>query len=188
MVPFNSSVRAEPANGVKTGAPVATPQEVKPLKAEEPLVIEKEEKAMQPAAHTFERSDPPGWGVSPAEVPTLAPHEKLSLELNDTMLAEVGSVNESLKEHTQEIANTLKDVPIKDLKKAISINDRHRFIHDLFSDDETMYERSIKTINSFYIFAEAEYWIQRELKLKLGWDFNSETVKAFDQLVKRRFS
>ena len=33
-----------------------------------------------------------------------------------------------------------------------------------------MYERSIKTINSFNIYAEAEYWISRELKVKLGWN------------------
>jgi hypothetical protein len=51
-----------------------------------------------------------------------------------------------------------------------------------------MYERSIKTINTFHIFAEAEFWIQRELKVKLGWDTSLELVKTFDQLVKRRFS
>ncbi len=53
---------------------------------------------------------------------------------------------------------------------------------------ETMYERSIKTINGFSIFAEAEYWIQRELKVKLGWNVTLELVKVFDQLVRRRFS
>jgi hypothetical protein len=51
-----------------------------------------------------------------------------------------------------------------------------------------MYERSIKTINNFNIYPEAQYWIQRELKVKLSWSDNSETVKLFDQLVKRRFS
>ena len=51
-----------------------------------------------------------------------------------------------------------------------------------------MYERSLKTINSFNIYPEAEYWIQRELKVKLGWLEEQEAVKVFDQLVKRRFS
>ena len=51
-----------------------------------------------------------------------------------------------------------------------------------------MYERSIKTINSFNILAEAEYWIQRELKVKIGWNEGSESVRHFDQLVRRRFS
>jgi len=50
-----------------------------------------------------------------------------------------------------------------------------------------MYERSIKTINSFHIFPEAEYWINRELVVKLGWDRESEIVRHFIHLVKRRF-
>jgi hypothetical protein len=51
-----------------------------------------------------------------------------------------------------------------------------------------MYERSIKTINGFNIYAEAEYWIIRELKVKLGWPNEHKTAQHFDQLVKRRFS
>jgi hypothetical protein len=61
-------------------------------------------------------------------------------------------------------------------------------VSELFRGDEVGYERSIKTINNFRILAEAQYWIERELKLKLGWDENKEIVKLFDQLVKRRFS
>jgi hypothetical protein len=51
-----------------------------------------------------------------------------------------------------------------------------------------MYERSIKTINSFNIYGEAEFWIKRELKLKLAWNDDNEAVQLFDELVKRRFS
>jgi hypothetical protein len=124
-----------------------------------------------------------------SEVPTVPHQEKVVYELNDTMVGEAPkSINDKLKESKAEMGTLLKEAPVRDLKKAISINDRHRFIHELFRDDETMYERSIKTINSFHIFAEAEFWIQRELKIKLGWDTNLELVKTFDQLVRRRFS
>ena len=51
-----------------------------------------------------------------------------------------------------------------------------------------MYERSIKTINGFRILPEAEYWMERELKVKLGWDENRDITRHFYQLVKRRFS
>jgi hypothetical protein len=131
------------------------------------------------------------WALDPVlEVPTLAHQEKVIYELNDAMINEgtLASINDKLKQNKAEISSVLHDTPIKDLKKAISINDRHRFIHELFRDDENMYERSIKTINSFHILAEAEYWILRELKLKLGWDTGFELVKTFDQLVRRRFS
>ena len=93
-----------------------------------------------------------------------------------------------MKIEKKELGHVLKDSPVKDLKKAIGINDRFAFINELFRGDENMYERSIKTINGFSILAEAEFWIQRELKLKLGWDESSSTVIHFDQLVRRRFS
>ncbi len=130
------------------------------------------------------------WAVDPVlEFPTMAHQERVVYELNDTMIHEgtLASINDKLKQNKSEVASVLQDSPIRDLKKAISINDRHRFIHELFRDDENMYERSIKTINGFHILAEAEFWIQRELKLKLGWDTNLELVKTFDHLVKRRF-
>jgi len=68
------------------------------------------------------------------------------------------------------------------------VNDKFVFISELFRGDEQMYERSIKTINTFHILAEAEYWMNRELKVKLGWNDNKETVQHFYQLVRRRFS
>lgn len=96
------------------------------------------------------------------------------------------SLNERLKQAKIELGESL-EAPIKDLKKAIGVNDRYLFINELFRGDEVMYERSIKTINSFSIYPEAEYWIKRELKLKIGWDDKNEVVKQFDQLVRRRF-
>jgi hypothetical protein len=131
------------------------------------------------------------------EVPTLV-HQKINNKkkgAQDKIVfeavneAEGTSLNDTLKKTTGgEISEFLSDTPIKDLKKAIGINDRFVYINELFRGDETMYERSIKTINSFSIWPEAEYWIRRELKIKLGWQDNYELVKQFDQLVKRRFS
>lgn len=119
------------------------------------------------------------------EIPTLSHQPKK--EVNDASASEE-SLNDKLKQAKTELSEVLKESPVKDLRKAIGINDRFLFISDLFRGDESMYERSIKTINSFNIHAEAEYWISRELKLKLGWNKDHATVQHFDQLVKRRFS
>jgi len=43
-------------------------------------------------------------------------------------------------------------------------------------------------INAFRILPEAEYWMERELKVKLAWDDGKTTTQHFYQLVKRRFS
>ena len=93
-----------------------------------------------------------------------------------------------MKQGKAELMEVLKLTPVKDLRKAIGINDRFHFVNELFRGDESMYERSIKTINNFNIYAEAEYWIHRELKVKLAWDDNRDIVKEFYHIVKRRFS
>lgn len=136
-----------------------------------------------------------------AAIPTLAhqPHDavetitekqvqKTHYEYNTALASGSESLNDRLKENKVEVVTTLQGTPIRDLKKAIGINDRFLFVNDLFRGDENMYERSLKTINGFSIYPEAEYWIQRELKVKLGWSDDSESVKLFDQLIRRRFS
>jgi len=130
-----------------------------------------------------------GWLFDPAkeDIPTLTPQHKEVYELNDVHITD-DSLNDKLKEEKTEIAATIKADNVNDLRRAIGINDRYRFINELFRGDEDMYERSIKTINQFTTFTEADTWIQRELKLKIGWNEQNETVKDFDQVVKRRFS
>ncbi len=109
-------------------------------------------------------------------------------EINETAIAGNASINEKLKQSKIDLGDTLTEMPIRDLRKAIGVNDRFLFINELFRGDEAMYERSIKTINSFSIYPEAEYWIQRELKVKNGWNDSDVLVRQFNQLVKRRFS
>jgi hypothetical protein len=111
-----------------------------------------------------------------------------SKEINESVAQEKTSLNDIHRETKVELSEKLTDMPVKDLKKAIGINDRFLYINELFRGDEVMYERSIKTINSFSIWPEAEYWIKRELKTKLGWIDTDQVVIQFDQLVKRRFS
>jgi hypothetical protein len=124
---------------------------------------------------TLTHQQPPVQEEKPAEV-----HQAISKGNKD-------SLNDQLKQPKLELGDSLQEVPIKDLKKAIGINDKFLFINELFRGDVIMYERSIKTINSFAIYAEAEYWIKRELKLKLGWNDRNHVVQQFDQLIKRRF-
>jgi hypothetical protein len=128
------------------------------------------------------------WPFNPlTDIPTLA-HQQNARELNDVIGNNGSSLNDKLKADVVELAHALNGTPVRDLKKAIGVNDRYVFISELFRGDEVMYERSIKTINSFRILPEAEYWIQRELKVKQGWDENREVTRHFYQLVKRRFS
>ena len=134
------------------------------------------------------KQEQPGWLFDPVqEIPTLA-HQRKFMEMNDVFGQYSSSLNDKLKTEKKELVSVLTEGPVRDLKKAIGVNDRYVFLSELFRGDEAMYERSIKTINNFRVYTEAEYWIERELKVKLGWDENKEAVKHFRQLVKRRFS
>ncbi|HEY8398566.1 MAG TPA: hypothetical protein VIK80_11550 [Flavihumibacter sp.] len=170
---------AQVVNGTNKSVPVQeTPAQATPAPIPEP------EQVQQAAAKT-------DWlQTLMQEIPTLA-HQKEIRELNDVIsqqLSGASSLNERLKQQSTEVAEVLTREPVRDLRKAIGVNDRFVFIQELFRGDEVMYERSIKTINSFNILQEAEYWIERELKLKLAWDESRESVRHFCQLVRRRFS
>jgi hypothetical protein len=114
--------------------------------------------------------------------------EKKKVELNDSIAEKKTELNETLKQDATEVAHKLKDTPIKDLRKAIGINDKFVFVSELFRGDEDLFERSVKTLNTFSIYPEAEYWMRKELIVKLGWDARAIHVQEFIQLVRRRFS
>lgn len=144
------------------------------------------------AKEEYRPSFPTHQTFSPAyevvvEAPTLTQYAERT-EVHERIAEKRESLNDRLKREQTELAQVLKESPIKDLRKGIGINDRFVFVRELFRGDEAAYERSIKTINNFNIYSEAEYWMSRELKLKLGWSDNSETVRHFYGLVRRRFS
>src|ERR1700683_706164 len=144
------------------------------------------------AAATTTRNKEPERGVWPFDPLAEKPTDRFTLsqksrEINDIIGGGNGSsLNEKLKFDIVDPRSALNDSPVRDLKEAIGVNDRVVFVNQLFRGDEAMYERSIKTINGFRILPEAEYWTELELKVKLGWDENSNITRHFYQLVKRR--
>jgi hypothetical protein len=140
---------------------------------------------MEPAAAEVEKK--PVAQVVVTMEPAAAEVKKLPVAQVVVPKEPAASINDSLKQSKNEIGDFLLDSPIKDLKKAIGINDRFLFINELFMGDEVLFERSVKTINNFSIYEEADYWIQRELKIKMAWDSKGEVAKQFNQLVRRRF-
>lgn len=98
------------------------------------------------------------------------------------------SVNDRLRDEKPILAETMQGGPIKDLRKGISLNERYQLVKELFEGDETQFDKAIKTVNSFSILAEAEFWMEKELRSKPGWPTQSPSAQLLDQLIKRRFS
>lgn len=112
------------------------------------------------------------------EAPTAKPILQKPIQ---TTIPELTLIQKEVKDH-------IALEPIKDLRAAIGINDKFLFTEALFSGDEKAFEASIKAINAFHIYQEAQFWIKRELSIKNNWDEVSPVVQQFDQLVRRRFS
>jgi hypothetical protein len=118
------------------------------------------------------------------DLPIIA-QQNTGYELNEKVAQNGVELNEKF---TKEEKHSFVEVPLKDLKKGIGLNDKFLFMTELFRNDEAMYDRSIKTINGFNIYQEAQFWMERELKIKLGWDDEQEATQHFYDLVKRRFA
>lgn len=200
----------KPPQPAVTGSPVGQPGSQQPVvtKSPEPLqpVQPQQVVTKSPAEQPVQWQPAPPQDHSPADEPwqpktpekdlhagyrptgpKAAAQQEMDLRERNDIFSQSASLNDRHRPEHEEIGSALNDEPVKDLRKAIGINDRFVFLSELFRGDEVMYERSLKTINNFRIFPEAEYWIERELKVKLGWDENKAAVRHFRQLVRRRF-
>jgi hypothetical protein len=126
--------------------------------------------------------------VQELETPVEVIDENLVANIVEVPVVEISQPNITEVKEVKEVKDHLVLEPIKDLRSAIGINDKFQFIQELFGGDEKSFEVGIKTINAFKIFPEAQFYIKRELREKNNWDEESNVVKQFDQLIKRRFS
>jgi hypothetical protein len=68
----------------------------------------------------------------------------------------------------------------------IGINDKFRFINELFGQNNSEYNIVMEQINNLNNWQETEIYLH-SLKNVYGWQDNSEVVKFFYSLVKNRF-
>jgi hypothetical protein len=83
-------------------------------------------------------------------------------------------------------ASRAANKPIPDLKAAISINDKFRFINELFGGNATEYHIALNQINTCSGFEEADIYVSN-IKDIYKWEEDHEVVTFFLELVERRF-
>ncbi|WP_432714306.1 hypothetical protein [Pedobacter sp.] len=76
---------------------------------------------------------------------------------------------------------------IKDLKQAISLNDKLIFIKDLFHGYSLAYAEVIELLNKMPDFKTADQFLQHNYAIKNDWQSKQETVDRFYELLSRRF-
>ncbi|MET3881012.1 hypothetical protein [Chitinophaga sp. OAE865] len=187
-----------PSTNEQATAPTATPAEIPPAAdlvppKPEPVVTAQPIPTLvvnQPAAEK-PRSTPAATlfdDIPPAKDTASPGNGELRKDLNELVGSTGTSLNDRLRQQQVEVAQKLGEMPINDLRQAIGINDKYQFIQELFRGDRDLYERSIKTINEFGNLREADYWIQREIKIIQGWEDDNQLVQHFYSLLRKRFS
>ncbi len=98
------------------------------------------------------------------------------------------SLNEKLKiiNEKETVADKINKQLVKDLKKAIGINEKFSFINNLFKGNQEAYQLAIDFLNSLDSYSDAENYINT-MSLKYNWDKNSDVYNEFMSLVSRKF-
>ena len=119
-----------------------------------------------------------------------APAEPVKTEtkpstLADRFLQNTPSVNDVLAglEKKANLASRFNSRPITNLRKAIKINDRIRFVNELFERDSIQYEQTIDMIEQSANINEA----LDKLFSSRNWNQEDETTVDFLELVYQRF-
>ena len=73
--------------------------------------------------------------------------------------------------------------PVRDIRSAISLNDRVIFINLLFNEDAQMFVNALTNINSMETLDQVVDFIRAEFP---SWDLNSELVYRFMMAVRRK--
>lgn len=91
------------------------------------------------------------------------------------------------KEPVINLADKLKDTPIKELVKAISISKKFEFINELFQGNAEAYKSCIAAVESAGSFENAANYLENNVVDTYAWNDNEDLAAEFYLLVKRRY-
>ena len=92
--------------------------------------------------------------------------------------------NEALKKEkpVQDIASKYHDQPIPDIGAAIGINEKFRYIRELFDGNSTLYNKTINSLNTVESEADAISYLQNNF----SWDMEEKMAKRLLDLTRRK--
>ena len=133
-----------------------------------------------------EKKPEPQGKISPDVFPDI--QEEMRKENPVDLFGNEISVHDKISKskENQSLAGQLQNKKIDDLKDVIGINEKFRFINDLFDGNANEYNVAINQINTFKLLGEADNYLAN-LKAVYKWNGENITVLNFTELVYRRF-
>ena len=155
-----------------------------PFVAKEAVVVEelaeKVETAYlaEPIAHSAPRVRVEEVQEAEAKVPPVAAQPVIKPATLNDILAGNKSANSNVGSSRTEI---------KDLKQAISLNDKMLYIRDLFNGYNLAYAEAVDLLNKMPDFQTADHFLQHNYAVKNNWSAKQDTADQFYELLNRRF-
>ena len=132
-------------------------------------------------------SQPSQLSTGAISTPTLAdtPQHILSVEaaptLNDTL-------REAAPAEPVTMAETFHRAPIESIARSISLNQKFRFINQLFNGNSSAYNQAVEEIDKLNNYGQALDLISYRYASQYLWDMSSDEVSELVEILKRRFS
>ncbi len=91
--------------------------------------------------------------------------------------------NESIqKDNTQDISSKFHSQPISDISLAIGLNDKFRYVRELFEGDNLQYAETLRFLNNVKSETEAVDYLNEQFE----WDMETKLVKSLLELTSRK--
>lgn len=189
--PAVEALVSEPIAEVKIEEPVDE------LKAEEPVIVKPiepdpvkiVEELEQLADLTLKEATPEPEKKSKSQKKPALDLFNTPTTIADKFKGENKSLNEKFsttEKKEKSIADKLQEKPINDLKGAIGINDKFKFINELFDGNLQAYNDTISKLNSFKSFTEAGSFLD-QIKIEYGWANENDSYTKLSDMVIRRY-
>lgn len=171
--------------------PAATPE---PVAAAAPVEIPEPVAPSAPAAIPV-----PAAVISPAPEPRAVPAEPVTIPLAETPAftppqpaaaepAHRPTLNDMLSGQLSGTARSESSwTAVTDLRQAISLNDKLRYIKDLFNGYNLAYAEAIDLLNKMPDFKTAEAFLRQHYAGKHNWADKPDTAEQFYELLRQRF-
>lgn len=175
---FDEELDGDLPEEIAEEAPAEAPAEIADeVPAEAPVEIAEEAPAEAPAEIAEEAPAEPEVELDLFGEPVLRVNEKLGAGRSR-------SVGEKM-EQKEAWRTAMPGAAVKDVRSAISLNDRVLFIRELFGGDAGLFQKAVDDINAMGSLDEMVAYVNERHP---GWDLDSDTVYRLMMAVRRKLS
>ncbi|WP_020596681.1 hypothetical protein [Spirosoma panaciterrae] len=138
----------------------------------------------EPVAPISQPSQLETGAISPpttTEVKPIAVPNDVPATLNDTL-------RETVTTEPATVAETFHRAPIESVARSISLNQKFRFINQLFNGNANAYNQAVDEIDKLSNYGEALDLISYRYASQYMWDMSSDEVSELVEILKRRFA